>query len=162
MSTDLQLLPENISPEGLEIAEAYISAGHDTKLAADILGIPTDAVQVMLEKREVKAYLDHMFFEAGFRNREKLFGIMDTIIELKLQELQESGMGSSADILDIMKAFHKMKMDEYKMSIELLKAKQVAQPINQTNIQNNLALPGGNDANYSSLIDTLIKGNKGK
>lgn len=160
MSTDLQLLPEHISPEGLEVAEAYITMGHDTRAAADMLGLPVEAVQTMLNKREVKEYLNHMFMESGFRNREKMFGIMDEIIRLKLEELQESGMGSSADILEIMKVFHKMKMDEYKMAIELKKAETASSPTNQTNIQNNLTIPGGNDPKFMSLVSVLMDGKK--
>ncbi|QFR57743.1 terminase small subunit [Serratia phage Slocum] len=159
MSTDQQLLPEMISPEGLEVAEAYISAGHDTKLAAELLNLPVESVAAMLKKREVKHYLDNIFMEQGFRNRDKFFGVMDTIIELKLEELEESKMGSSADILEIMKTAHKMKMDEMKLQIELLKL-EAAKPTNQTNIQNNFSIPGGQDSQYMNLLGMLSKAGK--
>jgi hypothetical protein len=151
-----KLLPEIISPEGLEVAEAYFTSGHDRKQTALILDMSIETVDSLLETREVKAYIDRVFFESGFRNREKIFGVMDVIIERKLEELEESGMGSSADILEIMKTFHKMKMDEYKMMIEFEKAKS-NKPTHQTNIQNNIALPGSNDSNYMTLLESLSK-----
>lgn len=152
------LLPELISPEGLDVAEAYLMAGQDRKQTASILGMSMDTLDAMLDKREVKNYIDNIFYETGFRNREKLFGVMDVIIEKKLEELEESGMGSSADILDIMKVFHKMKMDEYKMRIEMLKVENNTKgPTNQTNIQNNITLPGSNDSAYMTLLENLSK-----
>lgn len=152
------LLPELISPEGLNVAEAYLMAGQDRKQTAGILGMSMDTLDAMLEKREVRNYIDNIFFESGFRNREKLFGVMDVIIEKKLEELEESGMGSSADILEIMKTFHKMKMDEYKMRIEFMKAENSSKgPTNQTNIQNNIQLPGSNDSAYMTLLENIAK-----
>lgn len=152
------LLPELISPEGLNVAEAYLMSGQDRKQTASILGMSMDTLDAMLEKREVRNYIDNVFFESGFRNREKLFGVMDVIIERKLEELEESGMGSSADILEIMKTFHKMKMDEYKMRIEFMKAENnIKGPTNQTNIQNNIQLPGSNDSAYMTLLENIAK-----
>lgn len=155
-----KLLPEIISPEGLNVAEAYLTCNQNAQVAAEMLNMPIATFRAFLDKREVKAYLDQVFFESGFRNRDKLFGVMDELIKIKLEELEESGMGTSADILELLKTQHKMKMDEMKMQIEYMKAVAATSPTNQTNIQNNISIPGSKDGNYMSLMDKLISGGR--
>ena len=98
--------------------------------------------------------------ESGFRNRDKFFGVMDEIVKKKLEDLEESELGSDADILEIMKVYHKMKMDEMAMQIKMIEAQnKVRTPTTQTNIQNNFNLPGSDDGNYMNLLNRL-SGNK--
>ncbi|MFP9052207.1 hypothetical protein ACLI10_17065, partial [Enterococcus faecalis] len=85
-------------------------------------------------RSEVKNYLNDIFMESGFRNRDRLFGVLDEVIKRKLEELEETGMGSDQDIMDILWKAHKMKMEEMKMMVELEKVKAAARtPANQTN-----------------------------
>ena len=84
------LVPENISPEGLQIAETYLMMGSCTKKTALELGLPSTVVHSMLSKKEVKNYIDRIYFETGFRNRDKVASVMDELISRKLEELDES------------------------------------------------------------------------
>ena len=49
-----------ISPEALEIANAYLQLQDLQKVAAE-LDMPVDMVTSMLAKREVKTYIDNVF-----------------------------------------------------------------------------------------------------
>jgi hypothetical protein len=137
-----------ISPEGLQIAETYLKNNSDSEKTALILGIPIDEVIRYMNKREVKKYVDQLYFESGFRNRDKFAAVMDEIIACKLEEMDETGMGSSKDILDIMKEAHAMKMKEMDMEIRLLAAEKAATPTIQVNQQTN--------NNYNTLLDKIM------
>ena len=58
-------------------------------------------------------------------------------------------MGSSKDIVEIMEKFHKFKMDEMKMQLELEKVKAGNAPAIQVNQQNNY--------NYNKLLEKLLE-----
>ena len=152
---DDELLPELISPEGLQIAEAYLAHGQDAKKAALALGINEPEVRRMLKTPEVRSYTNQVFMETGFRNRERMFGVMDELINRKLEEIEETGTTTDADILELMDKYHKMKIAEMKMEKELYEAKTRTAPSTQNNTQINL---GGNISNYDKLISALAKG----
>ncbi len=155
MSTDV-LVPEEMSPEGMRVVEAYLDCGSDITQVGDYLGMPQETVMSIYNRPEVKHYITTLFMESGFRNRDKFFGVMDEIVKKKLEDLEESELGSDADILEIMKVYHKMKMDEMAMQIKLLEAQtKVRTPTTQTNIQNNFNLPGSDDGNYMALMNRL-------
>lgn len=153
-----QLLPDIIAPEGLEVAEAYLELGGDTKQTSKQLGLPVAEVEAQLKKPEVKGYVNRIFNEQGFRNRNRIFGVMDQLLNMKLEEIQETGVGTSMDIVDVIKFYHKMKMDEMKMEMEIDKNK-TSTPTTQTNVQNNFNLPGADDENYTALMSRLSGGN---
>lgn len=154
------LVPDIMSPEGMDAIEAYIQCGSDVPAAARQLGVSEFAFREIMNRNEVKHYLNDIFMEGGFRNRDKLFGVLDEVIKLKLEELEETGMGSDQDIMDILWKAHKMKMEEMKMMIELEKVKQASKgPANQTNIQNNI-IAGSGDQNYMDLITSLATGGR--
>ena len=155
MSTDV-LVPEEMSPEGMRVVEAYLDCGSDITQVGDYLGMSQETVMAIYNRPEVKHYITTLFMESGFRNRDKFFGVMDEIVKKKLEDLEESELGSDADILEIMKVYHKMKMDEMAMQIKLLEAQtKVRTPTTQTNIQNNFNLPGSDDGNYMALMNRL-------
>ena len=145
-----------ISPEGLEVAVAYLENKQNTQATAESLGMPVEVVQVLLDKPETKRYLDRIYFESGFRNRSRMADLMDEIINQKLQEMEDTGVGSSADILDILKAAHAMKIKEMEMQVKLIEAENKG-PSVQVNTQINTNVSGG--ANYNQLLDRLLKGN---
>lgn len=157
MANDL-LVPDSISPEGMEVINAYFENNSDPKAAALSLGMEEPAFREIMRRPEVKVYLNEIFMESGFRNRDKFFGIIDTVLNLKMTELQDTGMGSEMDIMDILKLMHKMKMDEMKLQIEFEKAKQSKAPVHQNNTQVNIA--GAGDSNYMDLVSILAGGKK--
>ncbi|AAS77195.1 hypothetical protein ACR3GG_000018 [Shigella sonnei] len=159
MANDV-LVPDLMSPEGMDVIEAYLQCGSDVPSAARSLGMSEIAFRDIMNRSEVKNYLNDIFMESGFRNRDRLFGVLDEVIKRKLEELEETGMGSDQDIMDILWKAHKMKMEEMKMMVELEKVKAAARtPANQTNIQNNI-IAGAGDQNYMDLITSLATGGK--
>lgn len=152
-----KLLPDIIQPEGLQVAETYLMLGGDSKRTASELNLPVAEVEAQLKKNEVRTYINRQFHEQGFRNKFRIFGVMDQLLNMKLEEIQDTQVGTSVDIVDLIKVMHKMKMDEMKMEAELLKAQSATSgPTNQTNIQNNINMPGGDDENYMALINKLV------
>ena len=113
-STDL-LVPDMIAPEGLEIAESYLKNSGDSRLVCQELGLPAEVVEKQLKNPEVSGYISRIFGESGFRNKHRIFGLLDQVINLKLDEMQETGLGTTMDIVDLLKTAHTMKMQELKM-----------------------------------------------
>lgn len=150
MSNPNHIVP--ISPEGYEIATTYLRT-QDIEATARELGIESLQVTQFLEKAEVKNYVNEMYVNAGYRNRFKLAEVMDSLIERKLEELNEAEIGSSKDILELLQFAHKMRMDEMS-AMAKLEAAKLAAPKQQTNIQINANPYSG--TNYGKLLDSLL------
>jgi hypothetical protein len=93
--------------------------------------------------------------DTGYNNRFLMRKAMDALIRQKFQELEESGVGSSKDIADLLALSHKMSMDLLDREIQLAKAQQATGPQKQVNVQINEGLDG---TKYSKLIQQLISG----
>jgi hypothetical protein len=143
-----------ISPEGLEVANAYLELGNIPAVCAR-LAIDESECSEILNKREVKTYVDQVYLDTGYRNRFKLAGALDDLIERKLEEAEESEIYSNKDLADLIQMAHKMRMDEIKAQSELEKAK-ASNVKNQINIQNNGDVPFG-QGNYGELMKKLLK-----
>jgi hypothetical protein len=149
----------NISPESLEIANAYLEF-QDISKVSESLGFPNDMISEILDRREVKAYIDNIFADVGFNNRFKIRGVMDIIIQKKLEELDEADVGSGKDIADLLALSHKMSMDYLDRQIQLEKLRAGNGPKNQVNLQLNEFGSAGDGTKYGSLISKLLEGNK--
>ena len=148
-------LSTRISPEGLEIANAYLELGNIPAVCAR-LSIDEAKASEFLAKREVKAYVDQVYLDTGYRNRFKLAEVLDTLIDAKLEEAEESEIYTNKDLADLGQMAHKIRVDELKAQTELEKAK-AANIKNQTNIQvNNQEMPFG-QGNYGELMKKLLK-----
>ena len=121
MSSTELIDPEKLSPEGLKVAEAYIMSGGDIEKTSLELGLPVADLQSELNKREIKEYVDRIYHEAGFRNRFKMARVMDELIAKKLEEMDDTDMGSSKDILDLLQAQHAMKTKELEFEAKVKK-----------------------------------------
>jgi hypothetical protein len=141
-----------ISPEGLEVANAYLQLQDLQKVATE-LDMPVDMVTTMLARREVKTYIDNVFMNVGFNNQFKLRSAMDALIGQKFQELQEAGVGSGKDIADLLALSHKMTIEtlDRQIALEKLKSESVK---NQVNVQVNEFGSGA----YGNLMEKLLKG----
>jgi len=138
-----------VSPEGIELANAYLATG-SIEQAAKSLCVTTDKAVQLLNKTEVKRYLDAVYMDSGYRNRDKLGAVLDEIIENKLEEARESEMFSSMDLVKILELAHKMRMDE-------IKAQQNSSDTNiknQTNVQINESAFGA--GKYGELMKKLL------
>jgi len=110
-----------ISPENLTIANAYLEFGGAAE-AAMSLGITPREVTDTIEKGEIKRYIDAIYLDSGYRNRFKLAEVMDKLLDMKLEEMDETEMGSKKDILEVLAFAHKMRQDEMKLETERMKA----------------------------------------
>ena len=143
-----------ISPEGLEVANAYLELGNIPAVCAR-LAIGEGECSEILAKREIKQYVDQVYLDTGYRNRFKLAEALDGLIDRKMEEADESEIYSNKDLADLLQMAHKMRMDEIKAQAELEKAK--AQTVkNQTNVQINGEVPFG-QGNYGELMKKLLK-----
>lgn len=161
MSDNLPILPPDaapaeyiqISPEALEIANCYLQC-QDIRSVADQLEVAVDLVTDILARREVKAYIDHVYMDTGFNNRYKMRRAMDAIIAKKFQEMEEADTGSNKDILEILALSHKMTMEQMDRQIALEKLRtERAGPKSQVNVQINNDTGG---SNYDKLLSKLM------
>ena len=144
-----------ISPEGLEVANSYLQFGN-IRGVCDHLQVAENKVVEILNKREVKKYIDTVYLDMGNRNKNNIGTVLDEMIASKLEEAQESGIYSSKDLADLLQMAHKMRMDEIKAQADL--AKTESNNIkNQTNVQINEAVPFG-QGNYGKLMEKLLNG----
>jgi hypothetical protein len=154
MTTHLPAETVRISPEALEVANAYLQL-NDARAVAQELDLDPEVVTNLLARREVKSYIDSVFFDSGYNNRFLMRRAMDALIKQKFQELEESQTGSTKDIAELLQMSHKMSMDLMDREIALEKAKQSTGPQKQVNVQINEGLDG---SKYSQLVQKLITG----
>jgi hypothetical protein len=154
MTTHLPAETVRISPEALEVANAYLQL-NDARAVAQELDLDPEVVTNLLAKREVKTYIDSVFFDSGYNNRFLMRRAMDALIKQKFSELEESQTGSTKDIAELLQMSHKMSMDLMDREIQLAKAQQATGPQKQVNVQINEGLDG---SKYSQLVQKLITG----
>ena len=142
-----------ISPEGMEIANSYLQFGN-IRAVSDELHVSEEKVAELLNKREVKKYIDTVYLDMGYRNRNNIGSLLDEMIASKLEEAQESGVYSSKDLADLLQMAHKMRMDEIKAQTDLEKA-QASNIKTQNNVQINSEVPFG-QGNYGKLMEKLL------
>ena len=144
-----------ISPEGLEVANSYLQFGN-IKAVSECLQVAENKVVETLNKREVKKYIDTVYLDLGYRNRQNIATVMDDMILSKLEEAQETGMYSNKDLADLLQQAHKMRMDEIKAQADLEKINQTNIK-SMTNVQINEGIPFG-QGNYGKLMEKLLNG----
>lgn len=91
-----------LDPVLLAIANDYL-AGNDVTSIAEDYGITEDRVTSIIEKREVKAYVDGVFATQGYLNRNKRMTLINQVIEMKIAEGLETGVMTKKDLLDWLK-----------------------------------------------------------
>jgi len=97
-----------LDPVLLAVANDYLSGKSIDEIAGDY-GISTDRVTSVLEKREVKAYVDSVFATQGYLNRVKRMQIINAVIDQKMTEALETGIYSKKDLLDWMKHLNEVE-----------------------------------------------------
>ena len=141
-----------ISPEALEVANCYLQCQNSKEVASE-LGITDTLVTEILGRREVKAYINQVFFDLGFNNRFKMRRAMDAILAKKFAEMEEADIGSTKDIADLMALSHKMTMEQMDRELQLEKIKAEAGLKSQVNVQIN---ENGDGTKYGALIARLM------
>ena len=149
-----ELVP--ISPEGAEIANAYLTLGNIDGVA-DLLAVTKQKVSDILNTRAVKKYIDTVYLDTGYRNRNNIASLLDEMIASKLEEAQESGMYTKKDLFDLLNFAHKIRSDEVKLQLDAEKNSTSIK--SQTNVQiNDAGIFGA--GNYGALIDKLLVNEK--
>lgn len=143
----------DISPEALEIANNYLQLQSIDAVATE-MNLPADVVSSILNRREVRSYIDNVFMDIGFNNRFTIRKAMDALIQQKFSELEEAGIGSSKDIADLLALSHKMTVELMDRQIKLEELKHKNSIKSQVNVQINEA-----GSNYGSLLQKLMSGN---
>lgn len=109
----MKLLP----PETFEVANDYLLTNSIAQ-TADNLGISPDQAQSILARPEAKNYISQVYFDQGYRNRNKLGALLDRVIDAKIQEAEETEILTSKDLVDLIALAHKMRIDELKIANE--------------------------------------------
>ena len=126
-----------LNPVVLALANDYLS-GKGVEEIADEYGISEDRVTAVIEKKEVKNYIDSVFATQGYLNRIKRINLINQVIDQKIQEAVETGIYSKKDLLDWMKHLQEVETS--------LKPKQAQGP--QVAVQIN---------NYDKLMKDLME-----
>ena len=71
-----------LDPVVLAIANDYL-AGHDISKLSEEYGITEDRVTSVIEKKEVKSYIDSVFATQGYLNRIKRVALINRVIDPK-------------------------------------------------------------------------------
>ncbi len=141
-----------IAPESLEVANCYLQ-NPDLNKVAELLDITPETASNILDRKEVRAYINNVFFNTGFNNRFQIRSLMDAIIKKKLADMDEADIGSSKDITDILALSHKMTIELMDKEIQLEKMRSA-----NITTQNNIQINEVGGSKYSSLIEKLMGG----
>lgn len=141
-----------ISPEALEVANCYLQL-QDARKVADELDLTPVLVGQILARREVKAYINQVFFDVGFNNRHTMRAAMDAVLRKKFAEMEEADIGSNKDIAELLALSHKMTIELLDREIQLEKLRSDNGPKSQVNVQIN---EGGDGTKYGALIAKLL------
>ena len=144
----------SIAPEYLEIANCYLQNTLDLSKTVEDLDLSKDYVSEVIARKEVRAYINNVYFSIGFNNRGTLASAMDAVIKKKFAELEEADVGSSKDIAELLMMKHKMRMEE--LALEL----KVQQGIEGPRVQTNIQVNDNGGSNYTSLLQRLIEAGK--
>ena len=133
-----------LSPENFDVANAYLQYG-TAEQTAHALQLPVHVIVKILKEPTIKTYLDGVYLDMGYRNRNKLGALLDKMIDAKIEEAEESGIYTKKDLLELITLAHKMRMDEIKAE------KDIGTTVNIANV--------GQDTAYGRLMQTLLPGN---
>lgn len=153
MTNSADSLPAKISPEGIDIANTYLSEGCSIKRTSEVLNIPTYEVSAVLQQSAVREYVGNVIKEVSFNKMEAIQNKLEKLIDQKLEELDEAEMGSNKDISDLLALAHKMSTDMAKLR---LTSDGAGTPTTQRNQQINVY----GDGQYGKLMEQLLKDTK--
>ena len=94
-----------IDPIVLSVANEYLS-GKTISAIAESFDLSEDRVAAIIEKKEVKSYIDNVFVTQGYLNRVKRLQLINAVIDQKMQDALETGVFSKKDLLDWLKHLH--------------------------------------------------------
>jgi len=99
-----------LDPVLLSIANLSLEGKNALEIAEEF-DVSPDMVTSVLDKREVKAYIDNVFLSQGYLNRFKRLDLINRVIEHKIQEAIETDVYSSKDILEWIRLLQTMETE---------------------------------------------------
>lgn len=97
-----------LDPVFLSIANDYLS-GKDVAEMSQEYALPEDRITAVLEKKEVRSYIDSVYTTQGYLNRVKRMNLINQVIEQKMTDALETGVFSKKDLLDWLKLLNDME-----------------------------------------------------
>ena len=104
-----QLEAPALDPVILTIANEYL-AGRDIIAIAEEFNVDPDKVSNIIERKEVKSYIDAVFLSQGYLNRVKRMGLINDVIEHLIVQAMESDVYTKKDLLDWLKHLHEVEV----------------------------------------------------
>jgi hypothetical protein len=125
-----------LDPQHLLVANEMLT-GKSLPQISEQTGLSVDQVTAIVERSEVKRYVDAVYMSQGYLNRVRRMQIINRVIDEKLAEAADTGVWSKRDLLEWLKLLNDMDKDSRP------KAPVTAVQVNQTN-------------NYSTLVQDLL------
>jgi hypothetical protein len=97
-----------LDPTILLVANDFLS-GASIETISKNHALTMDQVTSIIERKEVKTYIDNVYLSQGYLNRVKRLAIINRVIDQKLEEAVESGVYTKRDLLDWMKLLNDME-----------------------------------------------------
>jgi len=97
-----------LDPIMLQIANEAIAGASPFEISQN-LGITEDRVVQVLERKDVRTYVEHSIFSTGFFSTTKMVETINTVIEKKIEDAMTTGQFSKKDLLDWFKLIQSMK-----------------------------------------------------
>ena len=96
-----------LDPQHLLVANELL-CGKSIPSIAETTGLSTDQVTAIVERSEIRRYVDAVYMSQGYLNRVRRMQIINRVVDEKLAEVAETGVWSKRDLLDWMKLLNDM------------------------------------------------------
>ena len=129
MTSNVQLVPTTsvdalnktldtppLDPVVLAIANDFLS-GKSIEEMSDEYGVSQDRITSVVEKKEVKIYIDSVFATQGYLNRVKRINLINQVIDQKIADAVETGVYSKKDLSELNPKILTRKTNPYKDNI---------------------------------------------
>lgn len=126
-----------VDPKHLILANELLS-GKSIPQIAEEYGLTNDQVTAVVDRGEVKRYIDSVYMSQGYLHRSRRLQIINEVIDEKMAEARETGVFSKRDLLEWLKLLNDMERDSRPKT-----PTTAVQVNNQTN-------------NYSTLMQDLF------
>lgn len=98
----------SLDPAVLTVANEYLS-GESIDTIAKNHALTMDQVTAIIERKDVRSYVDSVYLSQGYLNRVKRLALINRVVDKKMQEAIESDVYSKKDLLDWMKLLNDME-----------------------------------------------------
>ncbi len=126
-----------LDPILLGVANEYLK-GTSVIDIAEQFSTSGDVIISVLDKKDVKSYIEGVYMTQGYMDRFRKLAIINTVIEEKLKEAMETGTHSKKDLFDWIKLATQMESD--------MRPKQ----------QPGVAVQINNNTNYHKVMTELL------